>query len=42
MLSLAGNFPDEEDEFEYEDWIIKVMALEEHRIKLLKLKRKDV
>jgi len=42
VLSLAGKFPEEEDEFEYENWFIKVVALEEHRIKLLKLKRKDV
>jgi len=42
VLSLAGKFPEEEDEFEYENWVIKVVALEEHRIKQLKLKRKDV
>jgi CBS domain containing-hemolysin-like protein len=40
VLSLAGKFPEEEDEFEYDNWIIKVIALEEHRIKLLRLKRK--
>jgi CBS domain containing-hemolysin-like protein len=41
-LSLAGNFPEENDEFEYDNWVIKVVALEEHRIKLLRLKRKEV
>jgi len=42
VLSLAGKFPEEEDEFEYENWVIKVVELEEHRIKQLKLKRKGV
>jgi len=41
VLSLAGEFPEEGEEFEYENWVIKVIALEEHRIKLLRLKRKD-
>ena len=41
VLSLAGNFPEDNDEFEYENWIIKVVALEDHRIKLLRLVRKD-
>ncbi|MDR1977384.1 MAG: hemolysin family protein [Synergistaceae bacterium] len=41
VLSLAGNFPEDDDEFEYENWIIKVVALEDHRIKLLRLARKD-
>jgi len=41
VLFLAGKFPEENDEFEYEDWIIKVVAVEEYRIKLLRLKRKD-
>jgi CBS domain containing-hemolysin-like protein len=41
VLSLAGNFPEANDEFEYENWIIKVVALEDHRIKLLRLVRKD-
>lgn len=42
VLSLAGKFPEENDEFEYGNWIIKVVAPEEHRIKLLRLKRKDM
>jgi len=42
VLFLAGKFPEEEDEFEYEDWIIKVIALEEYRIKLLRLKQKNL
>jgi CBS domain containing-hemolysin-like protein len=41
VLSLAGNFPEDNDEFEYENWIIKVVDLEDHRIKLLRLVRKD-
>ncbi|MDR1621593.1 MAG: hemolysin family protein [Synergistaceae bacterium] len=41
VLSLAGNFPEDNDEFEYENWIIKVVDLEDHRIKLLRLARKD-
>ena len=42
VLSLAGKFPGEGDELEYEGWVIKVIALEEHRIKQLRLKRKDM
>ncbi|MCL2010053.1 MAG: hemolysin family protein [Synergistaceae bacterium] len=42
VLSLAGKFPEEEDEFEYENWVIKVIALEEHRIKLLRMKQKNL
>jgi CBS domain containing-hemolysin-like protein len=41
VLSLAGNFPEDNDEFEYENWIIKVVDLEDHRIKLVRLARKD-
>jgi CBS domain containing-hemolysin-like protein len=41
VLSLAGKFPEENDEFEYENWVIQVVALEEHRIKRLRLKSKD-
>jgi CBS domain containing-hemolysin-like protein len=40
VLSLAGKFPEDNDEFEYGDWIIRVVDLEEHRIKLLRLTRK--
>jgi len=42
VLSLAGKFPEEEDEFEYDGWVIKIIALEEHRIKQLRLKRKNI
>jgi len=41
VLSLAGEFPEEGEEFEYDNWVIKVIALEEHRIKLLRLKQKN-
>jgi CBS domain containing-hemolysin-like protein len=40
VLSLAGKFPGDNDEFEYGDWLIKVVDLEDHRIKLLRLSRK--
>ncbi len=40
VLSLAGKFPEDNDEFEYADWVIKVVDLEDHRIKLLRLARK--
>jgi CBS domain containing-hemolysin-like protein len=40
VLSLAGKFPEDNDEFEYGDWGIKVVDLEDHRIKLLRLTRK--
>ena len=39
VLSLAGNFPEEGETFEYEDWRIKVLSIEEHRIKILKLNK---
>ncbi|MDR2174524.1 MAG: hemolysin family protein [Synergistaceae bacterium] len=39
VLSLAGKFPEDNDEFEYGDWVIKVVDLEDHRIKLLRLTR---
>jgi CBS domain containing-hemolysin-like protein len=42
VLFLAGKFPEEGDEFEYEDWVIKVIELGEYRIKLLRLKRKSL
>jgi CBS domain containing-hemolysin-like protein len=41
VLSLAGGFPEDNEEFEYENWIIKVVDLEDHRIKLLRLARKE-
>ena len=41
VLSLAGKFPEDNDEFEYGDWLIKVVDLEDHRIKLLRLTRKN-
>ncbi|MDR2137175.1 MAG: hemolysin family protein [Synergistaceae bacterium] len=41
VLSLAGGFPADNEEFEYGNWIIKVVDLEDHRIKLLRLTRKD-
>jgi len=41
VLSLAGKFPEDNDELEYEGWLIKVVALEDHRVKLLRLARKD-
>ncbi len=40
VLSLAGKFPEDNDEFEYQNWLIKVVDLEDHRIKLLRLARK--
>jgi CBS domain containing-hemolysin-like protein len=42
VLSLAGKFPEDNDEFEYGNWIIKVVDLEDHRIKLLRLTRKNM
>ena len=39
VLLLSGSFPKEGDVFEYKDWKIKVLGLEEHRIKLLNLSR---
>jgi CBS domain containing-hemolysin-like protein len=40
VLSLAGKFPEDNDSFEYGDWTIKVVDLEDHRIKLLRFERK--
>ncbi|GHS86334.1 hypothetical protein AGMMS49957_04300 [Synergistales bacterium] len=40
VLSLAGKFPEINSEFEYGDWLIRVMDLEDHRVKLLKMSRK--
>jgi CBS domain containing-hemolysin-like protein len=40
VLSLAGKFPEDDEEFEYGDWLIKIVDLEDHRIKLLRLTRK--
>ncbi len=39
VLLLSGSFPKEGDVFEYGDWRIKVIDLEEHRIKVLNLSR---
>ena len=41
VLLLSGSFPGEGDEFEYLDWKIKVVDLEEHRIKVLSMRRKE-
>ncbi|GHV36598.1 hypothetical protein FACS1894187_11480 [Synergistales bacterium] len=40
VLSLAGEFPEIDSEFEYNDWLIRVIDLEDHRIKLLRMIRK--
>ncbi|MDR1048213.1 MAG: hemolysin family protein [Synergistaceae bacterium] len=37
VLSIAGKFPEDNEEFEYGNWNIKVVDLEDHRIKLLRL-----
>ena len=37
VLLLSGSFPKEGAVFDYKDWKIKVLDLEEHRIKLLNL-----
>lgn len=39
VLELAGKFPEDNDEFLYANWKIKVVDLEDHRIKLLRLAR---
>ena len=39
VLTMSGGFPEEGEEFEYKHWLIKVEALEEHRITLLTLKK---
>ena len=41
MLLLSGSFPDEGEIFRYEGWTIRVAALEDHRITLLNLSKKD-
>jgi CBS domain containing-hemolysin-like protein len=41
VLSLAGKFPEDNDRFEYGDWLIRVVDLEDHRIKLLRFERKS-
>ncbi|MBQ9565425.1 MAG: HlyC/CorC family transporter [Synergistaceae bacterium] len=40
-LLLSGGFPKEGDVFEYGDWKIKVVDLEEHRVKVLSLTKKE-
>lgn len=37
VLLLAGGFPEVNDEFVYRDWRIRVVDLEDHRIKALRL-----
>ncbi len=37
VLTLAGNFPEEGEIFDYQDWRIKVLSVEDHRIKILSL-----
>ena len=39
-LLLSGSFPREGDVFVYGDWRIKVVDLEEHRVKVLSLSRR--
>ena len=39
VLTMSGGFPEEGEEFEYKHWLIRVEALEEHRITLLTLKK---
>ena len=41
VLLLSGSFPDEGEIFRYEGWTIRVAALEDHRITLLNLSKKD-
>ncbi|GHS97571.1 hypothetical protein AGMMS50276_17860 [Synergistales bacterium] len=40
VLSLAGGFPSTDSEFEYDGWLIRVVELEDHRIKLLRMSGK--
>ena len=41
VLTISGSFPDEGEIFYYEGWTIRVMGLEDHRIPLLNLSKKD-
>ncbi|MBQ9904289.1 MAG: HlyC/CorC family transporter [Synergistaceae bacterium] len=41
VLTISGSFPEEGEVFHYDGWTIKVMGLEEHRITLLNLSKKD-
>ncbi|MBR1656877.1 MAG: HlyC/CorC family transporter [Synergistaceae bacterium] len=41
VLTISGSFPEEGEIFHYEGWTIRVVELEEHRIKLLNLSRKE-
>ena len=41
VLTISGSFPDEGEIFYYEGWTIRVMGLEDHRITLLNLSKKD-
>ena len=41
VLTISGSFPDEGEIFHYEGWTIRVMGLEDHRITLLNLSKKE-
>jgi len=41
VLTISGSFPDEGEIFYYEGWAIRVMGLEDHRITLLNLSKKE-
>lgn len=41
VLTISGSFPDEGEIFYYEGWTIRVMGLEDHRITLLNLSKKE-
>ena len=40
VLTLAGSFPSEGEIFDYRDWQIKVLDIEDHRIKVLSVSKK--
>jgi len=41
VLSITGEFPEKGAKVKYNDWIIEVLEVEDHRIQLLKLIRTD-
>ena len=41
VLTISGSFPEDGEIFHYEGWTIRVVELEEHRIKLLNLSKKE-
>ncbi|MBQ9388665.1 MAG: HlyC/CorC family transporter [Synergistaceae bacterium] len=41
VLTISGSFPEEGEIFYYEGWTIRVVELEEHRITLLNLSKKE-